>query len=242
MNELTIFKYEENEVRTVIGEDGEPWWFAKDVCDILGLVNPSQVVSALKDSQKDIIHLTEGASTGNLQRNIVNEAGLYKLIMRSRKPDAEKFQDWIAEEVLPTIRKTGSYSIQEALPQTYAEALRALADKSESEEKLLIEQKKNKPKVDYFNDVSDAKNEHGFNVAAKLLGWGRNTLMERLRIDKILMDNNVPYQRYVDIGRFKVKERTFMAGSVKRITSTTFVTGKGMQWLQGKYSRQPKLF
>jgi len=132
--------------------------------------------------------------------------------------------------------------LRAVLPQTYAEALRALADKAESEEKLLIEQKKNKPKVEYYNDVADAENEHVFNDAAKMLGWGRNTLMERLRVDKVLMSNNTPYQRHLNSGRFKVKERVFRVGNVKRITSTTFVTGKGMQWLQGKYTKQLKLF
>ena len=234
--EITPYDFSGKTVRILTDGKGEQWWIAADVCRILGLTNPTMAVNALFDDEKSTLRITEGGP----ERLIVDEAGLYSLIMRSKKKTALKFKRWVTHDILPTIRKTGSYSLekQHQLPQTYAEALRALADKSEAEEKLLIEQKENKPKVDYFDNVSDATNAHSFNSAAKLLGWGRNTLMARLRADRILMGNNVPYQKHLDSNRFLVKERLFEAEGMHRITHTTFVTGKGLQWLQGKYIKQ----
>lgn len=105
-NQLAVFNFKDQEVRTVMVE-GEPWWVAKDVCEVLGLSHVTESLKRLRPKER---HAVELHTPGGLQEMIViSESGLYKLIMRSRKKEAEQFQDWVTEEVLPSIRKTGSY-------------------------------------------------------------------------------------------------------------------------------------
>ena len=109
-NEIQIFKFNDHPVR-VAEKDGEPWWVAKDVCEILELGNPRSSLALLEDDEKSSVQIMDGTSPlgGNPNMTIISEAGLYRLIMRSRKPQAKAFQRWITHEVLPTIRKTGGY-------------------------------------------------------------------------------------------------------------------------------------
>lgn len=107
---LQLFSYEGNKVRTITDERGELWWVATDVCEILGLSNVADAVSRLDDDEKSTIALTDSIH-GNPNRTIVNEPGLYTLILGSRKPEAKAFKRWVTHEVLPAIRKTGKYAI-----------------------------------------------------------------------------------------------------------------------------------
>lgn len=109
-----LFQYNGNQVRTV-SIDGEPWFLVKDVCDILELTNQGNAVARLDEDEKQTIRLTDTLSR-NPNMTIVNEPGLYSLINRSRKPEAKVFQRWVNHEVLPSIRKTGSYSVQQLTP------------------------------------------------------------------------------------------------------------------------------
>lgn len=109
MNDLTVFKFEgTREVRTVI-KDGEPWFVAKDICDILGIQNTSDAVRNLDDDEL----VSEKAISGGQVREMlcVSESGLYALVMRSNKPQAKAFRKWVTSEVLPAIRKTGQYTV-----------------------------------------------------------------------------------------------------------------------------------
>ena len=106
-NEIQIFNYGQNDI-AVIMVDGEPWWIAKDVCDVLDLTNPTEAIRALDSDERNTLRISEGIR-GNPNVNIINEPGLYSLIIRSNKPEAKKFKRWITHEVLPTIRKTGGY-------------------------------------------------------------------------------------------------------------------------------------
>ena len=112
-NALQVFRYKDKQVRTV-EHDGEVWFVAKDVCDILELENVSKAVSALDDDEKMTLTNSEGHSGqrgGAQSYNVINEPGLYKLAFKSRKPEAKNFTRWVTHDVLPTIRKTGSYTI-----------------------------------------------------------------------------------------------------------------------------------
>lgn len=109
MNELQIFSFRDAQVRMLL-ISGEPWWVAKDVCDVLDLDNVSQALSGLDDDEKNTVSIPDG-NRGNPNMAIVNEAGLYSLVLRSRKPEAKAFKRWITHEVLPAIRKTGTYSV-----------------------------------------------------------------------------------------------------------------------------------
>lgn len=113
------FYYLDKQVRTYVSYD-DVWFVAKDVCSILDIKNVSDAVGKLKDSFKTTIALTDTGSNYKTNALAVNEAGLYKLIFKSRKEEAEKFSDWVAEKVLPTIRKTGGFvSNEDMFIKTY---------------------------------------------------------------------------------------------------------------------------
>lgn len=116
---MQIFNYEQNKVRT-IRKDGEPWFIAADVCEVLDLQNSTQAVGRLDDDEKAMLNI--GLSGGDT--NIINEPGLYSLILGSRKPEAKAFKRWITHEVIPAIRKTGTYS----QPMSSLEIMRAMLD------------------------------------------------------------------------------------------------------------------
>lgn len=107
MNDLKVFAYGEQQVRTVL-IDEEPWWVLADVCKVLGQINPRAVAARLDDDELTSLKLTSGGQ--NRKMNVVNESGLYSVILRSDKPEAKEFKRWVTHEVLPSIRKTGSYA------------------------------------------------------------------------------------------------------------------------------------
>lgn len=124
MNDLQIFTYEGTPLRTV-EKDGEIWWVLKDVCGVLGIVKTDRVAARLDDDEKGA-HLVSTPS-GNQNMTIVNEPGLYSVILRSDKPEAKNFKRWVTHEVLPSIRRTGAYSLAPAQPMTPAQLLAAQA-------------------------------------------------------------------------------------------------------------------
>ena len=114
MNEMQIFHYENNQIRTIL-KDGEPWWVLADVCQVLEIKNSRDVTTRLDEDEKGVGQIdTLG---GNQNMTIINESGLYKVILRSDKPEAKKFTRWVTHEVLPAIRKTGQYRVS---PKTAA--------------------------------------------------------------------------------------------------------------------------
>ena len=133
MNEMQVFNYKSSQVRTV-EINNEPWFVLKDVCAVLDLGSAHKVSERLDEDERNQIPLTD--SLGRKQETtIINESGLYNVILRSDKPEAKPFRKWVTSEVLPSIRKTGSY----ALPKDYPSALRALADAEEQKLRLLAE-------------------------------------------------------------------------------------------------------
>jgi prophage antirepressor-like protein len=107
MNELQVFKYSDKQVRTLL-KDNQPWWVLKDVCDILQLTTPTRVAERLEDDEVSLTHIAD--NLGRKQETlIINESGLYNVILRSDKPEAKPFRKWVTGEVLPAIRKTGGY-------------------------------------------------------------------------------------------------------------------------------------
>ena len=134
-NSLQVFNYNNNEIR-VIEREGEPWFVAKDVCDVLELTNSREAIKALDDDEKMTVRISDshsGQRGGAQYLNVINEPGLYALTFRSNKPEAKKFSKWVRAEVLPTLRKTGSYSIAGLNPVNIraAEALRDIAQSTE---------------------------------------------------------------------------------------------------------------
>jgi prophage antirepressor-like protein len=113
MSNIIPFKYQEKEIRIVEDSEGNPWWVAKDVCDALGIKNPSQAIEFLDDDERSMFNIGRQGEV-----NIISESGLYGLITNSRKEEAKSFQRWVRKDVLPSIRKTGSYSLPDHEPET----------------------------------------------------------------------------------------------------------------------------
>lgn len=204
--EIQIFENNEfGKIRTT-GTPDNPLFCLADVCKILGLVT-SQVMKRLDDGVVTIHPISD--SLGRWQQaNFVNEDGLYDVILDSRKPEAKKFRKWITSEVLPSIRKTGSYSVN--IPKTFAEALRLAADQQEQLEKQqkLIEEQK--PKAEFFDRVAGSKTAIEMKEVANILNFdklGRNKLFQILRDKSILTKKNQPYQRFIDCGYFRTIEQ-----------------------------------
>lgn len=144
-NELQIFNYQSKEVRTVI-IDGEPWFVLKDVCAILGIGNSRMVFDRLDDDEKGVSRIdTPG---GPQETSIINESGLYNVILRSDKPEAKPFRKWVTGKVLPSIRKTGSYGSRTVLSP---------AEQLLEQAKLMVEQEKRLSTIESRQDLLTAK-------------------------------------------------------------------------------------
>ena len=213
-----VFNYRGKGVRVVF-KNGEPLFVAADVCRILEIGNSRDAAARLDDDEKGVV-LTDTPG-GPQEMTAVNEPGLYHLILSSRKPEARAFKRWVTHEVLPSIRRTGSYH---RIPQTYPEALRLAADLAEENQKL-------RPKAEAHDLFMDGKNAQSMGVVAKSLNMGRNRLFGMLRDKKILMANNVPYQEFIERGYFRVIEKSIVMGDQTINKPQTLVTAKGVDWI-----------
>lgn len=165
--QIIPFRYAEaRELRTVT-IDGEPWFVAGDVATILDMGNVHSSLALLDDDERGI-HTMETPS-GTQQVAIVSEAGLYSLILRSRKTEAKAFKRWITHTVLPEIRKTGSFGSARALPQNFAEALRALADEAEAHELAKVRIVELEPAAKAWHNLASAEGDFEVGDAAKML-------------------------------------------------------------------------
>jgi len=229
VNDLQIFNNDEfGEVRTVVIEN-EPWFVAKDVALALGYTNPRDaVINHVFDDDKGVEKLDTLGGAQNL--TVINESGLYSLIFNSRLESAKKFKHWVTSEVLPQIRKTGGY----VAPRTYAEALRAYADEVEQRERLERERQELLPKAEFFDAVTDSKTAISIGETAKVLdaGIGQNKLFAFLRDNNILKSDNTPYQRYIDMGYFRVVEQKYEVNGEIRISIKTLVFQKGIDFIR----------
>jgi prophage antirepressor-like protein len=218
---------------------GEPWWVASDVARALGYAagtigNAKRLTDHIPEKWKGRYRIpTLGGDQSML---CLSEQGLYFFLGRSDKDKALPLQEWIAGEVLPSIRKTGAYRVNSELPDfsNPAIAARAWADQYEQRQTLAAKVKQDAPKVEFAERVSDSESGHSIGEVAKVLGTGQNRLFAWLRKKNILMENNRPYQPHVDAGRFRMiyqKPWEDSEGEL-HVPSKTLVTGKGLIWLQ----------
>ena len=251
MNQLQVFNNTEfGQVRTMV-IDGSPWFVAKDVCECLDINNSRQALARLDSDEKNTVILNDG-TPGNPEKGIVNEYGLYSLVLSSRKPSAKAFKRWITHEVIPTIRKHGAYMTGETLEQalTSPDFLIRLATelKTEQEARRLAEQKieADKPKVLFADSVAASHGSILVGELAKLLNQngidiGQNRLFNWLRENGYLIcrkgtDYNMPTQRSMEMQLFSIKETaiTHSDGHVS-ISKTVKVTGKGQLYFVNKF-------
>jgi len=241
MNELRIFNYNSAEVRTVL-KDGEPWFVLKDVCGVLELSDTNRVAERLDDDELTRIKLVSGGQTREMYA--VNEPGLYKVILRSDKPEAKAFQRWVTHEVLPSIRKHGAYltpeKIEEVLlnPDTIIRLATSLKAERERSAALTAKVEADQPLVLFALSVEASRDSILVREMAKLLRQngvetGEKRFYKWLRSNGYLIkksgaDYNMPTQLSMELGLFEVRETAIAcpdAGVILRRTPK--VTGKG---------------
>lgn len=230
--ELAIFNYEGLTVRT-IEKNGEPWFVAKDVCDVLGYSNSRD---AVQRHCKGVVKHDTPTGSGIQHMAIIPERDVYRLIMKSNLPSAERFEEWVVSAVLPSIRKTGQYSMQPELQIAHA---MLLAGKMIEEQKLLIAEMT--PKAEFFDAVTDSATAVDIGTVAKVLNMdiGRTRLFEFLRDEGILMKNNQPYQKYIDCGYFRVIETSYgKPDGSTHVNFKTVVYQKGIDFIRRKLSER----
>lgn len=243
MNELQVFNSEEfGKIRTT-EIDGKIYFSASDIAKALGYSNPRDAV--LRHC-RDVVKRDGVSSTTNqygkttkqpVTMSFIPEGDVYRLIVHSKLPSAEKFEHWVFDTVLPSIRKNGGYIAgQENLTpeQIVANAL-IVAQNIISQKDKQIEQMK--PKAEFFDAVADSKTAISMNEVSKVLGikgYGRNNLFEFLRNIGILDRWNVPYQRYVECGWFRVIEQKYSKNGEQCVSTKTLVYQKGVDAIRKK--------
>ena len=239
MNELQIFNNEEfGEIRTIT-KDGEPWFVGKDITEKLGYQNGSRDIARHVDEDDQIVIPIPG-DTQNRNMLVINESGLYSLVISSKLPNAKKFKKWVTSEVLPSIRKNGGYiaNQEQMTPEQIVANALIVAQNIISQKDRQIEEMK--PKAEFFDAVADSKTAISMNEVAKVLnikGYGRNKLFEYLRDNKVLDRWNVPYQKYVDNGWFRVIEQHYQKNGEPIVTTKTLVYQKGVDGIRKMIER-----
>lgn len=243
MTDLQIFKNPEfGEIRT-IEKNGEPWFVGKDVAAALGYEKPTDAVRKHVDVEDRGISKMETPS-GAQETTIINESGLYSLVLSSKLPTAKKFKRWITSEVIPSIRKHGAYmtpdKLEEVLlkPDTLIQLAQNLKAEQEKRRALEVKMEEQKPKVLFAESVEAAKTSILIGELAKLLkqngiNIGQNRLFEWLRNNGYLIrrqgsDYNMPTQRAMEMGLFEIKETTITHSDGHiHVSKPPKVTGKG---------------
>jgi anti-repressor protein len=191
------FKDNRTLLTVITDQHRNPWWVAKEVCTVLGIAT-RDVSDRLDEDEKSYVGRTHLGLNPGRDMLIVNEPGLYALIGKSRKPEAKAFKRWVNHEVLPEIRKTGSYSAQPAM--TDGEKLLALA---QGVIELTTWKKEARPKIEYYDRFVDPKGALPLPTIAEQLSWDPDEFIEQLRKDKFIYSHDgtdIPFQRYIENG------------------------------------------
>ncbi len=230
---LEIFKNSNWEIR-VLEKAGESWFVASDVAKALGYNRSGNAINCHCKRQRT-------ASKQNGFMSIIPESDIYRLIARSKLPSAEEFENWVMDEVLPSIRKHGLCATPQKIkelvenPDLIIEIARKL--KTELKEKEMLKQlfEIERPRIQFAKTIEGSESNISMGQMAKLNGKiGRNKLFRKLREAKILMNNNIPYQNYLDRGYFKLSEVIITRTKGDVLQPVTLVTGKGQLWLNKK--------
>ena len=246
MSEVQLFNFENHEVRSLL-INSEPWFVGKDVAEVLGYSNVKTAIPKHVDEEDRKILSTQNGYLENIPNRgltIVNESGLYSLIMGSKLESAKKFKRWVTSEVLPALRKTGQYQVKELsgselMARALIEAQNVLAAKDKVIEEM-------KPKVVFADAVATSHTSILVGELAKILkqngiDMGQKRLFAWLREKGYLIkrqgtDYNMPTQKAMDLGLFEIKEGSYVNGSGVNITTKTpKITGKGQQYFINKF-------
>lgn len=210
----------------VIEQDGEPWFVAKDVAEVLGYSRPRDAISQhCKGGRK-----TPLPSAGGMQdMTIIPERDVYRLIMRSKLPSAERFEEWVVGEVLPSIRKTGGYGQSPIDFSNPDEIIPLLTQYAHDKKRLLAQIEEQKPAVEFYDAFANADGLYGLQNAGRALNQGPNKFIQWLKREHLFYQggNLVAKVAYIQRGYFEVKSTIVDGRSCLR----TFVTPKGLQYL-----------
>lgn len=251
MNNLQEFNFRGNNVRTV-QIDNEPYFVGNDVANVLGYSRSRKAIQDHVDNDDKCDVPIQDAIGRNQNTTVINESGLYSLILSSKLPTAKEFKHWVTSEVLPSIRKHGAYLTDSAIENTLTDPdyLIRLATqlKTEREGRLIAEKqaKEMKPKAIFADSVTTSNSTILVGELAKILKGngveiGQNRLFKWLRENGYLIkrhgaDYNSPTQKSMDMGLFKIKESSHVNGNgVTVVTKTPKVTGRGQQYFINKF-------
>ena len=236
-NAIKIFENEEfGSVRTM-EINGEPYFVGKDVAEILGYSKARNAIANHVDDDDKKVAPIQGDLGGIQEMTVINESGLYSLILSSKLPTAKRFKRWVTSEILPTIRKTGGYSIQ-SKPDSYTiedpiERAKRWIEEQEEKKALKVKIEAQKPLVEYAEHIQASDDSIDMKSMAKIASKngvkiGRNKLFAFLRERGILDKDNIPYASYMDREWFEVVESTYtFFNGDEKITKTTLVKPKG---------------
>mgnify|MGYP001145569246 CR=1 FL=1 len=242
MNEVQLFNFENHEVRSLLISN-EPWFVGKDVAEVLGYTDTNQAIRKHVDNEDRLTRRFNGTGQSR-DMTIINESGLYSLVLSSKLPSAKKFKRWVTSEMLPALRKTGQYQVKELsgselMAKALIEAQNVLAAKDKQIEEM-------KPKALFADAVATSHTSILVGELAKILkqngiDMGQKRLFAWLREKGYLIkrqgtDYNMPTQKAMELGLFEIKEGSYVNGSGVNITTKTpKVTGKGQQYFINKF-------
>lgn len=216
--------------------NNEPYFVGKDIAEILGYAKPQNAISEHVD-EDDALKQGITDSLGRIQNTtLINESGVYSLVFGSKLPAAKKFKRWVTSEVLPSIRKSGGYSI----PKTYSEALELATNQAKQIELM-------QPKADVYDKICNSETLKPVDQVASNLGYGKNNFFALMRGMGIFYYStkdaegksiNLPKQEYKDRGYFVTKEEPYNRGDKECLYTKIYVTGKGETWLAQKLNEE----
>ena len=244
-----IFNFNDIDVRVLVTDKNEPYFVAKDVCNVLGYTKSTSSVIETHCKAEGCTKTVLPSKGGNQETILINEGNLYRLILKSKKPEAEKFESWVCDEVLPSIRKQGIYATNSTIdniinnPEFGIQLLESLKNERAEKEQLKKQLKHNEIKINFVDRIIASDDMIDIGQCAKVLElpFGRNTLFKELREKGIFFKNkNEPKQAFIERGYFKLKEafiETNTHGTISVIK--VLVTQRGLGYLSTLFEAVP---
>lgn len=253
MNELKVFENSEFGAIRTLEQDGEPWFVGKDVATILGYQNGSRDINRHVDEEDRRNYQNGTSEMNNRGMTIINESGLYSLVLSSKVPAAKKFKRWVTSEVLPSLRKHGLYAADELLdnPDLMIQAMQALKAERAKNKELSDKVQKDAPKVLFADSVTTSNTsilvydlakllrQNGVSIGGKrLFGWLRE---HGYLVRRNGTDYNMPTQKSMELGLFEVNETAIThSDGHTSVNKTPKVTGKGQVYFVNKFLKKEK--
>lgn len=240
-NNLTIFENKDFGRLEILVENGKEYFPATEVAKILGYKDPNKAVNMHCKKDGWLIHPVIDRLGRTQKKKFINEGNLYRLIAKSNLPQAENFEKWVFDEVLPTIRLKGAYMTPETIekvlynPDFLIKLATELKELQEKNKKLEIKIEQDKPKVEFYDNVTESNTTLDLLRVSKILNFkniGRNNLFKILREQGVFNQKNIPYQEYIDKGLFKLVEGQFVQNNEIQVYIKVVAFQKGVDFIQ----------